>query len=92
LKKVEAEKSLKHLHAWKIVDDTIEKNYKFNNFREAVEFINEVAEVAEKQNHHPDILLWNWNNVKLTLTTHAVRGLSKDDFVLAAKIDKLKSG
>lgn len=86
----EAEKYLKQVKSWKLVDDAIEKNYKFANFREAIEFINKVADAAEAENHHPDILLWNWNNVRLRVMTHAVKGLSKNDFILASKIDKIK--
>jgi 4a-hydroxytetrahydrobiopterin dehydratase len=87
--KEKAEDSLRQLDGWKIVDNTMEKNYKLDDFRKAVEFINKIAEVAEKQNHHSDIFLWNWNNVKLMLTTHSLKGLSKDDFVLAASIDEI---
>lgn len=90
LKKEEAEEYIKQVKGWKSVDNTIEKNYKFGNFREAIAFINKVADVAEAENHHPDILLWSWNNVKLTFTTHAVKGLSKNDFALASKIDQIK--
>ena len=73
-----------------MVDNSIEKNFKFTNFRKAIEFINKVADVAEAENHHPDVLLWGWNNVKLTLSTHAVKGLSKNDFSLASRIDQIK--
>jgi 4a-hydroxytetrahydrobiopterin dehydratase len=91
LMKEEAGESQGHLDGWKIVDSTIEKNCKFDNFRKAVEFINKVADVAERYNHHPDILLWNWNNVRLVLTTDSLKGLLRDDFVHAANIDKVIS-
>jgi 4a-hydroxytetrahydrobiopterin dehydratase len=87
-----AEEHLKQVKDWKLVDNAIEKNYKFSNFRQAIEFINKVANIAEAENHHPDILLWSWNNVKLTLSTHAVKGLSKNDFVLASRFDQIKLG
>jgi len=86
----EAEKHLEQVKDWKLIDNSIEKNFKFSNFRQAIEFINKVADVAEAENHHPDILLWGWNNVKLTLSTHAVKGLSENDFVLASKIDGIR--
>jgi uncharacterized protein YeaO (DUF488 family)/pterin-4a-carbinolamine dehydratase len=86
----EAEKHLKQVEDWNLVNNAIEKNYKLKDFRQAIEFINKVADIAEAENHHPDILLWNWNNVKLTLSTHAVKGLSKNDFVLASRIDKIE--
>ena len=86
--KEEIEKHLGKLQGWTLVNDTIEKNYKLANFRQAIEFINKVADIAEAENHHPDVRLWNWNNVKLTITTHSIKGLSEQDFILASKIDK----
>jgi 4a-hydroxytetrahydrobiopterin dehydratase len=68
--------------------DKIEKLFKFKNFAEAIIFVNEVAEIAEEQDHHPDIFI-QWNKVTLTLWTHAIRGLFENDFILAAKIDEL---
>jgi len=88
--KKEVEKRLSQLKDWKLVEGTLEKNYKFSDFKHAVEFINRVADVAEAQNHHPDILLWSWNNVKLTITTHSIKGLSENDFILASSIDRIK--
>lgn len=88
--KDEAEKYLKQVENWKMVENAIEKDYRFSNFRQAITFINKVAEIAEDANHHPDILLWSWNNVRLTLTTHSAKGLSKDDFALASRIDQIK--
>lgn len=88
--KEEAEKYLTQVEGWRLVGNAIEKDYKFADFKQAIKFINKVADIAESDNHHPDILLWNWNNVKLTLTTHAMKGLSKNDFLLASKIDQIK--
>lgn len=85
------EKLLESISGWKHIGNTIEKNYQFDNFRQAIAFINEVAGIAEAENHHPDIQLWDWNNVKLTLTTHELKALSDKDFKVAAKIDQLKS-
>ena len=74
---------------WKVVDDHhLEKEYTFNNFREALDFTNEVGELAEAQGHHPDIYL-TWGKVKLQIWTHKVKGLTESDFILAAKADKL---
>jgi 4a-hydroxytetrahydrobiopterin dehydratase len=67
----------------------IERDFKFKNFVKAIEFINKVAEIAEQQGHHPDILLHNWNKVRFSLTTHAIKGLSLNDFIIASKIDHL---
>jgi 4a-hydroxytetrahydrobiopterin dehydratase len=63
------------------------KEYEFSNFREALDFTNEVGELAEAEQHHPDIYL-TWGKVKLTIWTHKINGLTESDFVLAAKADK----
>lgn len=68
----------------------IEKDFAFRNFKEALAFVNAVAGIAEEEGHHPDILLHNWRKVKVLLTTHAIKGLSLNDFVMASKIDALK--
>lgn len=74
---------------WRVVDEHhLEKEYPFKNFREALDFTNQVGELAEAQNHHPDIYL-AWGKVKLTLWTHKIDGLSESDFVFAAKVDDL---
>lgn len=68
--------------------DKIEKQFKFKNFKESMEFVNRVAEIAEEEGHHPDIFI-SWNKVKLTLWTHVIHGLFDNDFILAAKIDEI---
>jgi 4a-hydroxytetrahydrobiopterin dehydratase len=68
--------------------DKIERTFKFKNFKKAIEFVNDVADVAEEEGHHPDIFI-SWNKVTLTLWTHAIKGLHENDFILAAKIDDL---
>jgi len=74
---------------WRMVQDHhLEKEYKFKNFRDALEFTNKVGELAEAQGHHPDIYL-AWGKVKLTVWTHKVDGLTESDFILAAKADRL---
>ncbi len=74
---------------WKIVNQHhLEREFKFDNFRQALDFTNEVGELAERVNHHPDIYL-AWGKVKLTLWTHKIDGLSESDFVFAAKVDQL---
>ena len=80
---------LPQVNDWELVDDKkIAKNYKFKDFEEAMAFVNKVAEIAESEGHHPDISI-SWNKVKLELTTHAIGGLSENDFILAAKVDKV---
>ena len=74
---------------WRLVQEHhLEKEYKFKNFREALDFTNRVGELAEAQGHHPDIYL-SWGKVKLTIWTHKVDGLTENDFILAAKADRL---
>ncbi|HEV8344225.1 MAG TPA: 4a-hydroxytetrahydrobiopterin dehydratase [Candidatus Binatia bacterium] len=72
---------------WKVVDEHhLEKEYRFKNFREALDYTNRVGELAEAQGHHPDIYL-AWGKVKLTLWTHKIDGLTESDFIFAAKAD-----
>ena len=74
---------------WRVIDGHhLEKSYRFRNFREALAFTNRVGELAEEQNHHPDIHL-AWGRVKLIIWTHKIDGLTESDFVLAAKADAL---
>ena len=77
LTKKEMIESIKKLQGWRLKGTTIEKTFKFNNFEQAVNFINKVAHIASIENHHPDIMLWNINNVKLTITTFCTGALSK---------------
>jgi len=74
---------------WKVVQEHhLEREYTFKNFLEALAFTNRVGELAEANNHHPDIYL-AWGKVKVTLWTHKIDGLTESDFVMAAKIEKL---
>ncbi|OGY98615.1 MAG: hypothetical protein A2855_02075 [Candidatus Liptonbacteria bacterium RIFCSPHIGHO2_01_FULL_57_28] len=73
---------------WQIGEKEISRHFKFKDFKEAMAFVNKVAEVANEENHHPDIYIF-YNKVDIKLTTHAIRGLSENDFIMAAKIDKL---
>lgn len=82
---------LKEINQWQLIEDvSIEKILLFKDFKEAIAFVNKVAEIAETENHHPDILIFGWNKIKLSLTTHAIGGLSENDFVLASKIDLIR--
>lgn len=75
---------------WEVLGDKkIAREFKFKNFPEAMQFLNKVAEIAEAEGHHPDIHVF-YNRVKLELWTHAVGGLSENDFILAAKINALQ--
>ncbi len=89
-----AGEELRKLHAelggdWRLVDDHhLEKEYRFKNFQEALDFTNRVGAMAEEQNHHPEIWL-TWGRVKLTIWTHKIDGLTESDFVWAAKAVRL---
>lgn len=74
---------------WDLVEDKkITYTFKLKNFKEAIKFVNRIAELAESERHHPDIHIY-YNRVKIVLYTHAIDGLSENDFILAAKIEKL---
>lgn len=80
--------SLMKVKEWNYVNESIEKQFQFKDFSEALSFIVKVGMLAEKQNHHPEI--WNvYNKVKLSLNTHDAKGITEKDFKLAASIDKL---
>lgn len=77
--------------AWELFDNKkIKRKLKFKDFVEAMAFVNKVADLAEEEGHHPDIHIY-WNKVNLDLWTHAIGGLSDNDFIMAAKIDKIIS-
>ena len=66
----------------------LEKEFKFKNFLNSQKFVNEVSKISENEGHHPDIL-FGWGYAKIKITTHAIEGLSENDFILAAKIDQV---
>jgi 4a-hydroxytetrahydrobiopterin dehydratase len=69
--------------------NSIVRELSFSDFPAAIAFVNQVAELAERANHHPDILVHGWNKVRLTLSTHSAGGLTEADFALAGEIDRL---
>ena len=74
---------------WKVIDDQkLHKEFKFKNFVETMGFVNQVALIAQAEDHHPDMHV-SYSKVVIELWTHAVGGLSENDFILAAKIDML---
>ena len=78
----------KKVPEWEIDGDNITRTFEFDEFMEAIDFVNSVAEIAEEAQHHPDIDV-RFNTVILTLTTHDLGGLTKADFEVAARIDNL---
>lgn len=74
---------------WSVVDEHhLEKEFRFDDFRAALDFVNRVGELAEEQGHHPDIYL-SWGRARIQIWTHKIDGLTESDFILAAKIDEL---
>ncbi|MSP19728.1 MAG: 4a-hydroxytetrahydrobiopterin dehydratase [Bdellovibrionales bacterium] len=86
LSSIDVRSYLKELSGWSNQGLTIEKTYVFSSFVESIEFVKRVAEVAENEGHHPDIAI-HYCKVTLSLWTHVVKGLTENDFILAAKID-----
>lgn len=77
-------------NGWQVKEEHhLEKDFAFNNFREALAFTNKVGELAEQQGHHPTIVL-AWGRVTVTIWTHKIDGLYESDFILAAKVDRVK--
>ena len=91
LSREEALRSLRALPGWRLSADekAIYTDYVMKDFRAAVALIDRMARLAEKEGHHPDIHLTGYRNLRVELSTHAIGGLSENDFILAAKIDKL---
>jgi 4a-hydroxytetrahydrobiopterin dehydratase len=86
-------RDLEHLHRsvsqWSISNQHhLHREFKFPDFKQALDFVNRVGAVAEEQGHHPDILL-AWGKAEITLWTHKIDGLTESDFIMAAKIDRL---
>jgi 4a-hydroxytetrahydrobiopterin dehydratase len=84
----EAKVMLSEIPGWTLKDKSIEREFVFRDFKESIAFVNSIAEVAEQQNHHPDIHIY-YNQVNIVLSTHKIGGLSQNDFILASKIDGL---
>ena len=91
LEKSKVDELHKEVPEWALSDDSkkIFRDFEFKNFVDAMAFVNKVADVAESEGHKPDILIYSWNKVKIELWTHAIGGLSENDFIMAAKIDAL---
>ncbi|MBS3055647.1 MAG: 4a-hydroxytetrahydrobiopterin dehydratase [Candidatus Aenigmarchaeota archaeon] len=85
----QAKEYLSQVKNWELDGNHIEKTFRFEDFVQAMRFVNKVAEIAEQEDHHPDIKI-KYNKVELELWTHSIKGLSENDFILAAKIDEIK--
>ncbi|MHB0956192.1 MAG: 4a-hydroxytetrahydrobiopterin dehydratase [Pirellulaceae bacterium] len=89
--RLEAERLLEDLPGWRLIDNggRIRREWVLKNFVAAIEFFTQVAAISEEEGHHPDLHLVGYRNVAIELWTHAIGGLSENDFILAAKIDLL---
>ncbi len=87
----EFSKLLQQVPQWEVIDnDTkLEREFEFQDFKKALDFVNQAGEIAEEEGHHPNIFIHSWNKVKMTVYTHAIKGLSENDFILAAKLDNI---
>lgn len=76
---------------WILVDEArlLVREFRFKNFADAMSFANKIAAIAEEENHHPDLSV-SWGSVGVELSTHAIGGLSENDFILASKIEQIK--
>lgn len=83
----DARKALADVPGWELYGSSIRRQWMFKDFKQAIAFINAVANLAEVEGHHPDIHLTGWNKVELVLSTHAISGLSENDFIVATKIN-----
>lgn len=86
----EAERLVEQVPDWELKPEEkkLVRRFKFKDFRQAMAFVNRVAGLAEAEGHHPDMYI-SWNRVRLELTTHAIKGLSENDFIMAAKIGEM---
>ena len=87
----QAAEYLTALQGWTLGEDgrSIRKEYKFKNFKEVIAFFNRIAQISEEENHHPDLRI-GYSRVGVELSTHAIKGLSENDFILAAKFDSVR--
>jgi len=89
LSQTEIQGKLRKTPGWELVKNkAIQKKFTFGNFKEALAFVNQVGELAEQSDHHPDMVI-NYNKVTLTLSTHSAGGLTDKDFDLAGHIEKM---
>jgi len=91
----EIHKYQKKVDGWNITENKdkiffLFKKFKFDNFIKSQSFVNEVGKISEEEGHHPDIS-FGWGYVEIKITTHAIKGLSENDFILAAKIDRISN-
>jgi 4a-hydroxytetrahydrobiopterin dehydratase len=86
----QAQRLLPGAPGWRLEENgtRLARRFEFGDFKKAIEFVNRVADIAEEEGHHPDIAI-HWNKVDLVLWTHKIGGLHENDFILAAKVNRL---
>ena len=84
----EVQNNLLSIPNWELDGKMIHREFEFQDFKDAMVFVNKVADLAESEGHHPDITI-HWNKVRLDLWTHSMNGLSENDFIVASKMDKI---
>jgi 4a-hydroxytetrahydrobiopterin dehydratase len=80
---------LTQVHGWELVDGALHRDLELKGFAQVMQLANAIAWIAEREDHHPDMNIHGWKKLGISLSTHAVGGLTENDFVLAAKIDAL---
>jgi 4a-hydroxytetrahydrobiopterin dehydratase len=85
----EIKAALANLNGWQAADGNLKKRFSFANFAESLEFVNKAGEIAERHDHHPDIL-FGWGYAEFSITTHDTGGLTEFDFALAKEIENIK--
>ena len=84
----EIRERLAGLEGWEREGDALRRQFKFDDFKGSVDFVNRITEPAEEMNHHPDLAI-SWNKVTVSLSTHSQGGITENDFALAERIDSL---
>ena len=89
LSECQVEALMPEVPGWDVKNGTLTREVQVKNFNAALTLVNDMGQIAEQQNHHPDIAIFRWNHVRIELYTHTVEGLSENDFIMAAKLTDL---
>lgn len=93
LRSEEVQSMMQQVPGWTTTQDgKLTRNIKLTDFKAALALVNQIGDLAEQQGHHPDLTIHSWNQVRIELYTHSIKGLSENDFILAAKINQLLPG
>ncbi len=89
MERARADELARTLDGWDTDGTRLHRHFRFRDFAAAMRFVNAIADVAQREDHHPDLSVHDWNQLDVTLSTHSVGGLSENDFIVAGKIDRL---